>query len=284
MKPEKPLPVLNSLHRIVVSLPCAGGTDSAVACKKGGVFLYWMDTGELEDEATFFEYYKAMSRERQRKLDSFLLRKDQRLSLGAGILMDQGLSAWGLRERETKVSYREKGKPYLPNYPQIHFNLSHSGSRALAVFAGVENGCDIEQVQKADLDLAEHFFTPGEYEFIAGQQGSTRRDEAFTRLWTLKESFLKAVGAGLALSLDAFEITISSEGKIVLCKRSKEAQVLAPGEFVFREYQLEGYCAAVCFWKEMGRTENRGCPDVSGNKRKVEGMAENEGIDHRRNS
>lgn len=214
-----------------------------------GEYLYWMDTGELEDEISFSRYYKIMSLERQRKVESCLFMKDKRLSLGAGILMDKGLSAYGLCERETLVAYGESGKPYLPQYPHIHFNLSHSGSRALAVFASVETGCDIEQIQQADLALAERFFTRKEYAFIAGQAGRERQDEAFFRLWTLKESFLKAVGAGLNLALNAFEITISSEGNITVCRKSDEARKLCPGEFAFREYRLGEYCAAVCFWR-----------------------------------
>lgn len=223
---------------------------------QSGAALYWMDTGELEDEISFSGYYKTMSRERQRKVDSCIFRKDKKLSLGAGILMEKGLSAYGLHEREAEVAYGENGKPYLPRYPHIHFNLSHSGSRVLAVFAGVETGCDIEQVQKADLDLAERFFTRKEYDFIAGQPGREQQDEAFFRLWTLKESFLKAVGAGLMLPLDAFEITISPEGKTAVCKKSDEARILCPGEFAFREYRLGEYCAAACFWKRTTKMQD----------------------------
>ena len=218
-------------------------------CKETGAVLYCLDTHELENEIYFSEYYKMMSHERRRKIDSCLLIKDKRLSLGAGILMDEGLSAYGLCEREVVVANRENGKPHLPLYPYIHFNLSHSASRALAVFAGVETGCDIEQVQLADLALAQRFFTRKEYEFIVGQQGRRQQDEAFFRLWTLKESFLKAVGMGLGLSLDAFEITVSSQGKISIDWKSDEAGDFRCGHFTFREYRMGEYCAAVCFWE-----------------------------------
>lgn len=233
MRQEKPLPLLHSLRTCV--------------CRETGAVLYWMDTGELENDIYFSEYYKTMSHARRRKVDAFLFAKDKRLSLGAGILMDRGLSAYGLREREAVVSCRENGKPYLPGYPQIHFNLSHSGSRALAVFAKVETGCDIEQVQQADLALAQRFFTIQEYDLIAGQQEREQRDETFFRMWTLKESFLKAVGTGLGLSLDAFEIIIPPEGEITVCQKTDEACRFYPGRFVFREYRMEGYCMAVCF-------------------------------------
>ncbi len=279
MKPEKRLPVLYSLHREFISHKSAKDLDSSVALGKNMAVLYWMDTGELEDEVTFSQYYKLMSRERQRKVDSFLFKKDKRLSLGAGILMDKGLSAWGLCERMTEVSYKEEGKPFLPGYPHIHFNLSHSGSKAMAVFAGVENGCDIEKVQKADLNLARCFFTQREYDFIAGQQKGRQQDEAFTRLWTLKESFLKAAGTGLMLSLNAFEITILPEGKIILGRKNEKAQALDTGELEFREYRLGEYCAAVCLF--MGCKEDGAFyRDAGGSQRKAEEIGRYEGIDH----
>ncbi len=212
-----------------------------------GDVLYCMDVGELADEGTFYKYYETMSGERQRKVDSLLRMEDKRLSLGAGILMDKGLSEWGLCEREAVLSYTEKGKPYLAKHPHIHFNLSHSGSKVLAVFAGVETGCDIERQQASDLALAKRFFTPGEYAFIAGQQGKAGQDEAFTRMWTLKESFLKALGTGLLLPLNAFEIAILPEGDIALDGKSVVAHFLDPEAFVFREYRLGEYFAAVCF-------------------------------------
>lgn len=235
MRSEMPLPMLQSLRTYI--------------CGETGAVLYWLDTRELENEIYFSEYYKMMSHERRRKVDSCLFIKDKRLSLGAGILMDKGLSAYGLCEREAVVSYRENGKPYLPGYPHIHFNLSHSGCRALAVFAGVETGCDIEQVQQADLALAQRFFTRKEYDFIAGQRGSEQQNETFFRLWTLKESLLKAVGTGLSLSLDAFEITISSQGKIAVGWKHGGTEDFRCGHFTFREYRMGEYCAAVCLWE-----------------------------------
>ena len=45
----------------------------------------------------------------------------------------------------------------------------------------------LPEIQKADLELAKRFFTRKEYDFIAGQQGSGRKDEMFFRLWTRKK-------------------------------------------------------------------------------------------------
>lgn len=206
-----------------------------------GASLYWMDTRGLEDKACFAEYYQVMSQQRRRKIDSYLLMQDKRLSLGAGMLMDYGLSFYGLHEQDETVAFGQNGKPFLPGHPRIHFNLSHSKDLAIAVFAGVEAGCDIEKVQEADLALAEKFFTPGEYKYIAGQPGREQRREAFYRLWTLKESFVKAVGEGMMIPLHLYEVSILPDGDIQIMQDVDQAS------YGFREFKIAEYCAAVCF-------------------------------------
>lgn len=207
-----------------------------------GARIYFMDTRILEDDRCFSKYYGRLSETRRNKTDAYLFRKDKNLSLGAGMLLDQGLSEYGLKENSILVQYGENGKPWLPEHPQIHFNLSHSGHMALAVFAETEVGCDVERVQRAELALAEKLFCPGEYEYVAGKTGQ-EQDLAFCRLWTLKESFAKATGLGLKLPLNEYEVAFCPDGKSVVRQNVDEA------EYQFRECRLGEYLAAVCIRK-----------------------------------
>ncbi len=203
--------------------------------------LYWMDAQELNDNRCFTQSYQMLSPDRRRKVDSYLRMKDKKMSLAAGLLMDCGLSAYGLREREVVTACGKNGKPYLPGEPHIHFNLSHSENMALAVFAGTETGCDIEKIQEADMALAEKFLHPGEYAYIARQPKGIQRNEAFYRIWTLKESFVKSVGAGIMLPFHFFEMCILPGDRIAV------RQKVDCAAYTFREYRIGGYCAAVCF-------------------------------------
>ncbi len=112
---------------------------------------------------------------------------------------------------ELTFAYGERGKPTLQT-TDVRFNVSHSGDRAvLAVATGRDVGVDIEQIRRnVECDqLAERFFSPVERDFIRGLS----RDEKLTvffRLWTCKEAFLKAHGAGLSRSLSSFEIRLGS--------------------------------------------------------------------------
>ena len=99
-----------------------------------------------------------------------------------------------------------QGKPSLSGGP--HFNLSHSGGLAcLAITQDVEIGADIEAYREVEDAVAERFFAPKEYaklsvlpsvEWLAG----------FFRIWTRKEAVVKAIGEGLSIPLDAFDVTV----------------------------------------------------------------------------
>jgi len=203
-----------------------------------GLRLYTMDTEKLTDDAYFRECYNQLSSARRAKIDRYHFRKDKMLSLGAGILLDKGLREYGLREAKVQFGLKKNGKPYLRDYPQIHFNLAHSEKMVLAVFADAEVGCDIEYTKEADLELAKRFFRPEEYAYLAGLEGE-QQNSAFFQLWTLKESFLKATGMGMELPLNAFGFYLS-EGEIKV-RQSYDTCV-----YDVRQYCFGRYWAAVC--------------------------------------
>jgi 4'-phosphopantetheinyl transferase len=92
------------------------------------------------------------------------------------------------------------GKPRLAaSPPPLHFNLSHSGARALLAFAALPVGVDLERSRpRRALDrIAARWFTASEHERLAALDGEDRL-EAFYALWTAKEACVKATGEGLA--------------------------------------------------------------------------------------
>lgn len=200
--------------------------------------LYKMTTDELDDPEIFQNHYQELSEQRRQKIDEFHLQKDRKLSLGAGILMDRGLKEYGLRESKVKMGAGENGKPFLLNYPEIHFNLSHSGNMVLAVFSDTEVGCDIEYMNAVNLKLARRFFCQSEYDSIINQNDSQEQKVLFYRLWTLKESFMKVTGLGMKLPLNEFCFQF---GDIVTIQQKIDA-----ARYSFEEYQFGEYRAAVC--------------------------------------
>lgn len=125
----------------------------------------------------------------------------------------------GLDPRALVFVQNAFGKPRLADRPFVHFSLSHSGDRAvLAVSERHEMGIDIERVRPLDhLDLARRYFHPNEVAAIEGVRSTEEQLMAFFRIWTLKEAVVKAIGKGLSIPLDTFEVQIvTSPPTIVL--------------------------------------------------------------------
>jgi len=162
-------------------------------------------------------------------------------------------SRWLLRKvlgRYTNVApdaveflYADKGKPYLPQ-GDIHFSLSHSGHWALLAVGKAELiGVDIEELKPARdlLGIAENYYHPREFTQLQMLEGAAQADY-FYRLWTLKEAFLKAIGAGISAGLEKVEFELA-EAKI-------KAQIAASldadtDEWHFHQWALtaQDYCA-----------------------------------------
>lgn len=108
-------------------------------------------------------------------------------------------------------SQEQHGKPFLPEYPNCYFNLSHSGDQlAIAVTDYGPVGIDVEQwKQKSNFfALVKRCFAETEQSYWLALPESEKTKE-FYRFWTRKEAFVKATGRGIGLGLS--QCVISSE-------------------------------------------------------------------------
>ena len=111
-----------------------------------------------------------------------------------------------IHNNELVFCYNEFGKPFLKNYSDFHFNISHSGVWVVCEISKKKVGIDIEQMKWIDLDIAKRFLSESEYKMLMSQP-EYARTEYFYNLWTLKESYIKCVGKGLPIPLNHFSIS-----------------------------------------------------------------------------
>lgn len=125
----------------------------------------------------------------------------------------------GLPPQGVRFSYGPRGKPFLAPVQEgqagqadgLQFNLSNSDEMALVGFVrGPEIGVDLEFMKPmTDLEqIAERFFSVPERDVLRNLPAA-QKPEGFFNCWTRKEAYLKAVGEGLAVPLDSFDVTLA---------------------------------------------------------------------------
>lgn len=185
-------------------------------------------------------------------------------------LLGQQLLAYGLSEEyqisgipiEDMVIRISKQKPILKFFPDISFNITHTKGLAGCVISENHVGIDAEFIRTFDIRLMKKICSPSEISYIcerwlpcendlgkttfsAADMEQIRNDlecqERFFRIWTLKESYVKAIGKGLAFPLREITFCIKENVK---CKETISGSI--PG-WKFRQFRFRSkYIISVC--------------------------------------
>lgn len=119
----------------------------------------------------------------------------------------------------------ENGKPYFPDMPGVHFNISHKGRFAAVALSSRPVGIDIENTAVPGMHAIKKF-TPSESEWVLRQDSEIR----FAVVWTRKEAYLKYTGAGLTRPLDSVDVLSGPESGRIWTKRHGELMISVCGE------------------------------------------------------
>jgi 4'-phosphopantetheinyl transferase len=163
-----------------------------------------------EVQARLDAYRQLLTDEEVRRGQRFLRSADeQRFVIGRALARTMLSAIAPIKPRDWRFVIDEHGRPVLADVPasagDLRFNLTHTdGLIACAVTTGSEVGVDVENIHRTlTHDIAERFFSARE---VADLRALPAPDQArvFFDYWTLKESYIKARGLGLALPLGQF--------------------------------------------------------------------------------
>ena len=119
--------------------------------------------------------------------------------------------------RDLAFQLNAYGKPRLSGC-DVDFSVSTSCGVILLAFARRRRiGIDLEYTN-VDFDyqaVADQNLAPSERQFLAKLSGSDAR-AAFFSYWTRKEAFVKALGCGLSMPLNGFEVPLVEASPVVL--------------------------------------------------------------------
>ena len=175
-----------------------------------------------------------LDKERQKRVRSYGSSRDALRCLAAGLLL---YGAFGERARNAHFEHGKRGKPFLQDVSQ--FNLTHAGDYAVLALSKEAVGVDLERIRGINWSrVAERFFHPDEQRFLA--EAADPQTTFFT-IWTLKESYLKAIGHGFSVSPRSFCVLPESAGAVLE----------GDAGFRFQSFSsFPGYCLSVCFREE----------------------------------
>ena len=139
-----------------------------------------------------------VSEQRREQALKFKYELGQRLCVLAYQLLKQGLREdYGILENPV-FEYNEHGKPSIVGHPEIFFNLSHCKYAAVCVLSDQPIGIDVESIREYKDGLVHYTMNDEEIREI---ESSEHPDDAFIRLWTMKEATLKLIGTGISNDL-----------------------------------------------------------------------------------
>ncbi len=153
-----------------------------------------------------------LSEQRKALVDRFKFFRHRRQSAMAYILLRYALiHEVGIRNK-VEFEFGPHGKPFLKDYPGIHFNLSHCPVGVICSISDSPVGVDIAQVTTENLECAETAMHINERREIVKSADDAR---TFARFWSLKESYLKFLGRGIGNDIASLDFSGSMEDRFV---------------------------------------------------------------------
>jgi len=181
---------------------------SGIVAHAQGLTVLSCELGDAGAATLVERYGHWLSADEHERLRRFSREEPARMFLAARVLL-RGVLA-GLCDCEPVDLHFGKNdheKPFLLQpINGWQFNLSHShGALALAISRVGSVGVDIEYVSRSNPveKLAQRYFSSREQQWLAEAAPGQFRQRFFD-IWTLKEAYIKAVGKGLAVTLEGF--------------------------------------------------------------------------------
>jgi len=187
------------------------------------VHLWFAYDNEIETTLLSRNYFTILSGDEREICDGFHFEKHRRQYIATRLLVRNVLSGYVNHIGPDKwcFKFNKWGKPYIANasgkIPDIRFNVSHcDGLIVMALTLGNDIGVDVEDSQR-DFDISsvvDSVLSFDEMKSLGNVENRPGRD-LFWDIWTLKESYIKAVGRGLSIPLQGISFDLSDEHVII---------------------------------------------------------------------
>lgn len=232
-------------------VPPAGVGWPRAALPSAGVDV-WSE--RVDGDADLDQAQADLDEDERRRAGRFLFERDRRRFAGRRAFLRRVLAGYlGIDPAAIRYRTTALGRPELRPACGITFSTSHAdGLAVVAVARERPVGIDLERVRPVPdaLDIAHGLFTRREYEDLESLPAAAR-SEGFLRLWTRKEAYVKAIGAGMSMPFHGFDVL---DGDV---RRSQGKTAGRPGRsWALKPIEgLAGYVGAVAAWAPGGAVD-----------------------------
>lgn len=211
------------------------------------------------NESLVTELLAMLSADERERADRFHFDRDRNRFIVARGSLRSILGSYLSREpAELGFSYAQYGKPSLAGN-EISFNLSHANELALiAITRDRRIGVDIEFIRPdfASEQIAERFFSGQEVDVLRALPPD-QQAEAFFSCWTRKEAYIKAIGEGMSMPLDQFNVSLAPGSAAALLGNLRDEsevsrwslKALSPGPSYLGAIAVEGHGWQLKCWQ-----------------------------------
>lgn len=190
-------------------------------------------------EEFYDEKVNMLHQGRAEKISAYKMPADRIRGLGAGLLLERGLESYladlrantDVMGKDSNIDhnfayiipkdeegryiihygYGLQGKPYLIDYPDVHFSLSHSGNMAVLAISDGEVGIDVQERRGYQEKVVKRFYHESEIAVIEAISDPAEKANCFYQMWTAKEAYIKFTGKGMGQDLRSFGVDLANE-------------------------------------------------------------------------
>lgn len=169
--------------------------------------VYILDKTNAVTEKTLKPILSFIPESRLRTAEKYLHREDYLNSVLSYFLLIYGMRKL-YHMSLPEIAYGPYGKAYFKD-SEIHFNISHSEGVVCCGLSDSPIGVDIQTIIHKYADITDMVLSENE-KMLVNRTGNP--ENAFTRIWCLKESHLKCIGTGLNNDLCSLDFADCNTG------------------------------------------------------------------------
>lgn len=194
-----------------------------IALRSDEAHVWLVNPDDITDPTMIHGFFSLMNEAETVQQQRFVREKDRHRYLITRALVRTTLSRYIARDPAswqfvTNTHHRPDIAPEQQHLPPLRFNLTHTNG-LIACLVNWEHDAGIDAEEKTRhtgvINIANFAFAPQEIQHLLQTTGEQQKHQFFV-YWTLKESYIKARGMGLALPLHLFSFHRSNATSVVV--------------------------------------------------------------------